>query len=45
MLSGLIKGALAQRMFVLAVTLAVLIAGAFAALRLPIDAFPDISTN
>ena len=45
MLSGLIKAALAQRMFVLAVTLAVLIAGAFAALRLPIDAFPDISTT
>lgn len=45
MLSGLIKGALAQRMFVLAVTVAVLVGGAFAALRIPIDAFPDISST
>lgn len=45
MLSSLIRGALAQRMFVLAATAALLIGGAFAALRLPIDAFPDISST
>ncbi len=45
MLSSLVKGALTQRMFVLAVTLAIVVAGVFAALRLPIDAFPDISST
>ena len=44
MLSGLIRAALTQRVFVLGLALALIAGGIFATLRLPIDAFPDIST-
>lgn len=43
MLSGLIEFSLRQRLLVLLITFGVAIAGALAFLRLPIDAFPDIS--
>jgi len=45
MLSGLIRAALTQRVFVLGLALALIAGGIFATLRLPIDAFPDISTT
>jgi cobalt-zinc-cadmium resistance protein CzcA len=45
MLSALVRAALTQRIFVLGVALALIAAGIFATLRLPIDAFPDISTT
>lgn len=44
MLASLVRFALTQRFFVLAVTLAMALAGAFALTKLPIDAFPEIST-
>ncbi len=45
MLPNIIKAALTQRVFVLVVTLALIVGGLFAAMRLPIDAFPDISST
>ncbi len=45
MLSRLIAFALAQRLFVLALTALLVAAGVFALRELPIDAFPDISTT
>ncbi len=45
MLQNLIKFALTQRLVVLALTLALIVAGAISFSRLPIDAFPDISTT
>ncbi|HOY77563.1 MAG TPA: CusA/CzcA family heavy metal efflux RND transporter [Hyphomonadaceae bacterium] len=45
MLSALVRAALTQRIFVLGLTLALIVGGLFATLRLPIDAFPDISTT
>ena len=45
MLSTIVKAALTQRVFVLAVTLVLVASGLFAATRLPIDAFPDISST
>jgi len=45
MLSALVRAALTQRIFVLGVALALIASGIFATLRLPIDAFPDISTT
>jgi len=44
-LTSLVRAALTQRIFVLGVTIALIAAGVFATLRLPIDAFPDISTT
>ncbi len=45
MLRKLIGFSLTQRLFVIALTLVMLIAGALSFLRIPIDAFPDISTT
>lgn len=45
MLSAIIRAALTQRIFVLGLTLALIAGGVFATLRLPIDAFPDISST
>ncbi|MEQ1608509.1 MAG: CusA/CzcA family heavy metal efflux RND transporter [Hyphomonadaceae bacterium] len=45
MLSAIIRAALTQRIFVLGLTLALFAGGVFATLRLPIDAFPDISST
>lgn len=45
MLSALVRAALTQRIFALGVALALIAAGLLATLRLPIDAFPDISTT
>lgn len=45
MLSAIIRSALTQRIFVLGLTLALIAGGVFATLRLPIDAFPDISST
>lgn len=45
MLRTIVLASLTQRLFVLAVTLLLIGAGALAFLRLPIDAFPDISTT
>jgi cobalt-zinc-cadmium resistance protein CzcA len=44
-LSNIVKVALTQRVFVLVVTLALIVGGLFAVTRLPIDAFPDISST
>jgi len=45
MFAKLIEFSLTQRMFTLAVTALLIAGGAFAFSRLPIDAFPDISTT
>ncbi|MEZ5938246.1 MAG: CusA/CzcA family heavy metal efflux RND transporter [Hyphomonadaceae bacterium] len=45
MLNALVRFALTQRFFVLGATLLMMAAGAFSLTRLPIDAFPDISTT
>ena len=45
MLQNLVKFALTQRLVTLAITLALIVAGAVSFSRLPIDAFPDISTT
>ncbi|MGE0116017.1 MAG: efflux RND transporter permease subunit [Steroidobacteraceae bacterium] len=45
MLSRLIASALAQRMFMLVLTALLIGAGSYALLKLPIDAYPDISTT
>ena len=45
MLSAIIRAALTQRILVLGLTLALIAGGVFATLRLPIDAFPDISST
>lgn len=45
MLKKLIAFSLTQRLFIIALTLVMLIAGALSYLRIPIDAFPDISTT
>lgn len=45
MLRAIVHGALTQRLFVLATTALLILAGALAFMRLPIDAFPDISTT
>jgi cobalt-zinc-cadmium resistance protein CzcA len=45
MLRTIVQGALTQRLFVAFATLIMCAAGIFAFLRLPIDAFPDISTT
>ncbi|MCF6274203.1 MAG: CusA/CzcA family heavy metal efflux RND transporter [Robiginitomaculum sp.] len=45
MLRKLIGFSLTQRLFVIALTLVMLIAGVLSFLRIPIDAFPDISTT
>ena len=45
MLVNLVKAALTQRVFVIGLVVALLAGGLFATLRLPIDAFPDISTT
>lgn len=45
MLDALVRFSLAQRFFTLAVSAVLLVAGAFSLSRLPIDAFPDISTT
>jgi len=44
-LSAIIRAALTQRILVLGLTLALIAGGVFATLRLPIDAFPDISST
>ncbi len=45
MLQKIIAFSLTQRLFVLAVTAIMLVAGAWSFMRIPIDAFPDISTT
>jgi cobalt-zinc-cadmium resistance protein CzcA len=45
MLQSLVRSALSQRIFVLGLTFVLIVAGALALVRLPIDAFPDISTT
>ena len=45
MLRKLIGFSLTQRLFIIAITLVMLIFGALSFLRIPIDAFPDISTT
>ena len=45
MLNKLIGFSLSQRLFIIALTAVMLVAGAVSLMRIPIDAFPDISTT